>query len=93
MCHAQSLTEALLSTDSGCEASVLWGAEWAAKLIHCTLLYMYLYEKDFLQFFKLKRLAYFYLMCMIFLKIYLFIICKYTVAILRHPRRGGPISL
>ena len=29
----------------------------------------------------------------LFLKIYLFIICKYTVAIFRHSRRGGQISL
>jgi hypothetical protein len=27
------------------------------------------------------------------LKIYLFIICKYTVAVFRHPRRGHQISL
>jgi hypothetical protein len=26
-------------------------------------------------------------------KIYLFIICKYTVAVFRHPRRGHQISL
>jgi hypothetical protein len=26
-------------------------------------------------------------------KIYLFIICKYTVAVLRHSRRGSQISL
>jgi hypothetical protein len=29
----------------------------------------------------------------IFLKIYLFIICKYTVAVLRHSRRGHQILL
>jgi hypothetical protein len=29
----------------------------------------------------------------IFLKIYLFIICKYTVAVFRPPRRGHQISL
>ena len=29
----------------------------------------------------------------IFLKIYLFIICKYTVAVLRYSRRGHQISL
>jgi hypothetical protein len=28
-----------------------------------------------------------------FLKIYLFIICKYSVAVFRHPRRGRQISL
>jgi hypothetical protein len=28
-----------------------------------------------------------------FFKIYLFIICEYTVAIFRHPRRGSQISL
>jgi hypothetical protein len=28
-----------------------------------------------------------------FFKIYLFIICKYTVAVFRHPRRGHQISL
>ena len=28
-----------------------------------------------------------------FLKIYLFIICKYTVAVYRHTRRGRQISL
>jgi hypothetical protein len=28
-----------------------------------------------------------------FLKIYLFIICKYTVAVFRHSRRGHQISL
>jgi hypothetical protein len=28
-----------------------------------------------------------------FLKIYLFIICKYTVAVFRHSRRGNQISL
>jgi hypothetical protein len=28
-----------------------------------------------------------------FLKIYLFIICKYTVAVFRHSRRGSQISL
>jgi hypothetical protein len=28
-----------------------------------------------------------------FLKIYLFIICKYTVAVFRHTRRGHQISL
>jgi hypothetical protein len=28
-----------------------------------------------------------------FLKIYLFIICKYTVAVFRHTRRGSQISL
>jgi hypothetical protein len=28
-----------------------------------------------------------------FLKIYLFIICKYTVAVFRHTRRGRQISL
>jgi hypothetical protein len=28
-----------------------------------------------------------------FFKIYLFIICKYTVAVLRHSRRGSQISL
>jgi hypothetical protein len=28
-----------------------------------------------------------------FLKIYLFIICKYTVAVLRHSRRGHQILL
>jgi hypothetical protein len=28
-----------------------------------------------------------------FLKIYLFITCKYTVAVLRHSRRGSQISL
>ena len=28
-----------------------------------------------------------------FLKIYLFIICKYTVAVFRHPRRGSQILL
>jgi hypothetical protein len=28
-----------------------------------------------------------------FLKIYLFIICKYTVAVFRHARRGRQISL
>jgi hypothetical protein len=28
-----------------------------------------------------------------FLKIYLFIICKYTVAVFRHSRRGRQISL
>jgi hypothetical protein len=30
---------------------------------------------------------------MIFLKIYLLIICKYTVAVFRHSRRGSRISL
>jgi hypothetical protein len=30
---------------------------------------------------------------LIFLKIYLLIICKYTVAVFRHPRRGSQISL
>jgi hypothetical protein len=30
---------------------------------------------------------------LLFLKIYLFIICKYTVAVFRHTRRGHPISL
>jgi hypothetical protein len=29
----------------------------------------------------------------LFLKIYLFIICKYTVAVFRHTRRGSQISL
>jgi hypothetical protein len=29
----------------------------------------------------------------IFLKIYLFIICKYIVAVFRHSRRGSQISL
>jgi hypothetical protein len=29
----------------------------------------------------------------LFLKIYLFIICKYTVAVFRHSRRGSQISL
>ena len=28
-----------------------------------------------------------------FIKLYLFIICKYTVAVFRHSRRGGQISL
>jgi hypothetical protein len=28
-----------------------------------------------------------------FLKIYLFIICKYTIAVFRHTRRGHQISL
>jgi hypothetical protein len=28
-----------------------------------------------------------------FFKIYLFIICKYTVAVFRHSRRGSQISL
>jgi hypothetical protein len=28
-----------------------------------------------------------------FLKIYLFIICKYTVAVFKHSRRGSQISL
>ena len=28
-----------------------------------------------------------------FLKIYLFIICKYTVAVFRHSRRGSQVSL
>jgi hypothetical protein len=31
--------------------------------------------------------------CMYFLKVYLFIICKYTVAVFRHSRRGSQISL
>jgi hypothetical protein len=26
-------------------------------------------------------------------KVYLFIICKYTVAVFRHPRRGHQVSL
>jgi hypothetical protein len=30
---------------------------------------------------------------MSFLKIYLFVICKYTVAIFRHSRRGSQIPL
>jgi hypothetical protein len=29
----------------------------------------------------------------IFLKIYLFIVCKYTVAVLRYSRRGHQVSL
>jgi hypothetical protein len=31
--------------------------------------------------------------CFVFLKIYLFSICKYTVAVLRYSRRGHQISL
>jgi hypothetical protein len=33
-----------------------------------------------------------FLFCLV-LKIYLFIICEYTVAVFRHPRRGCQISL
>ena len=38
---------------------------------------------------------YFFLMLLFFFlkKIYLLIICKYTVAVLRHSRRGRQISL
>jgi hypothetical protein len=35
----------------------------------------------------------FYFFIFYFFKIYLFIICKYTVAVFRHPRRGRQISL
>jgi hypothetical protein len=48
-----------------------------------------LYEKT-----KNKRKLNFYLFFIFyFLKIYLLIICKYTVAVFRHSRRGSQISL
>jgi hypothetical protein len=43
---------------------------------------------DWIHFSSLFSLLFF-----IYLFIYLFIICKYTVAVLRHSRRGRQISL
>ena len=34
-----------------------------------------------------------HLIIYLFLKVYLFIMCKYTVGVFRHPRRGHQISL
>jgi hypothetical protein len=42
---------------------------------------------------KLLDSYYFSFFFFFFLKIYLFIICKYTVAVFRHSRRGSQISL
>jgi hypothetical protein len=40
---------------------------------------------------KLKLCPFFFFFLNIFLKIYLFIICKYTATVFRHTRRGHPI--
>jgi hypothetical protein len=52
---------------------------WVRLTDHCGFL-------SFFLFFFFKDLF-------IYLFIYLFIICKYTVAVLRHSRRGSQISL
>ena len=36
---------------------------------------------------------YYFIRYFLFFKIYLFIICKYTVAVFRHSKRGHQISL
>jgi hypothetical protein len=47
----------------------------------------------FPSFFKSLFIFIFYVHWYFFLKIYLFIICKYTVAVFRHSRRGRQILL
>jgi hypothetical protein len=42
---------------------------------------------------SLKTNGFFFKDMFLFFKIYLFIICKYTVAVFRHSRRGRQISL
>jgi hypothetical protein len=41
----------------------------------------------------ISALFFFFFLLFFFLRFYLFIICKYTVAVFRHTRRGHQISL